>query len=83
MFCVFDDPYYRPQATPEAMARYYRGFYRNFSPELFGKLCKILEIDPEKRLHSFSKGMKRFVFPMEFSGSSPEPSSTSFAPSFS
>lgn len=58
-FCVFDDPYHLPQATPESMARYYRGFYRNFSPELFAKLCKILDIDPEKRLNSFSKGMKR------------------------
>lgn len=59
MFCVFDDPYYLPQATPESMARYYRGFYRNFSPELFAKLCKILGIDPKKRLNSYSKGMKR------------------------
>ncbi len=58
-FCVFDEPYYLPQSTPESMARYYRGFYRDFSPELFGKLCKILDIDPEKRLNSFSKGMKR------------------------
>lgn len=58
-FCVFDDPYYLPQATPELMARYYRGFYLNFSPELFVKLCKILDIDPQKRLNSFSKGMKR------------------------
>ena len=58
-FCVFDEPYYLPQATPDSMARYYRGFYRDFSPELFEKLCRILEIDPQKRLNSFSKGMKR------------------------
>jgi ABC-2 type transport system ATP-binding protein len=58
-FSIFDESYYLPQSTPAAMARYYRGFYRDFSPELFAKLCKILEIDPDKRLNSFSKGMKR------------------------
>ncbi len=58
-FCIFDESYYLPQATPESMTRYYRGFYRDFSPELFLRLCKILEIDLEKRLNSFSKGMKR------------------------
>lgn len=58
-FCVFDESYYLPQSTPEAMARYYGGFYPNFSPELFAKLCGILDIDPRKRINSFSKGMKR------------------------
>ena len=32
-FCVFDEPYYLPQSTPDAMARYYGGFYPNFSKE--------------------------------------------------
>ena len=36
-FCVFDEPYYLPQSTPEAMARYYSGFYPNFSKEVFDK----------------------------------------------
>lgn len=58
-FCVFDDPYYLPQSTPEAMARYYGGFYPNFSKEIFDKLCRIFGFDKNKRLNSFSKGMKR------------------------
>ena len=59
MFCVFDDPYYLPQSTPESMARYLCGFYPKFSTELFSKLCKIFGFDQQKRLNSFSKGMKR------------------------
>lgn len=59
MFSVFDDPYYLPQSTPESMARYYCGFYPNFSAELFSKLCTIFEIDKTKRINAFSKGMKR------------------------
>lgn len=59
MFCVFDDPYYLPQSTPESMARYYSGFYPNFSTELFTKLSAIFGFDKDKRLNSFSKGMKR------------------------
>ena len=58
-FCVFDEPYYLPQSTPEAMARYYSGFYPNFSKEVFDKLCRIFGYDKDKRLNSFSKGMKR------------------------
>ena len=58
-FYVFDDPYYLPQSTPEAMARYYGGFYPNFSKEIFDKLCRIFGFDKNKRLNSFSKGMKR------------------------
>lgn len=59
MFCVFDDPYYLPQATPESMAKYYSGFYPNFSIELFFKLSTIFGFDKNKRINSFSKGMKR------------------------
>ncbi len=59
MFCVFDDPYYLPQSTPEAMARYYSGFYPHFSADVFAKLCTIFGFDKQKRLNSFSKGMKR------------------------
>lgn len=58
-FCVFDDPYYLPQSTPEEMARYYGGFYPNFSNEVFDKLSRIFGYDKTKRLNSFSKGMKR------------------------
>lgn len=58
-FCVFDEPYYLPQSTPDAMARYYGGFYPNFSKEIFDKLCRIFGFDKNKRINSFSKGMKR------------------------
>ena len=58
-FCVFDDPFYLAQSTPEAMARYYSGFYPNYSHEVFLKLAAIFGFDTQKRLNSFSKGMKR------------------------
>ena len=58
-FCVFDEPFYLPQSTPEEMARYYGGFYPKFSNEVFDKLSRIFGYDKAKRLNSFSKGMKR------------------------
>lgn len=58
-FCVFDEPFYLPQSTPEDMARCYSGFYPNFSKEIFDKLCLVFGFDKKKRLNSFSKGMKR------------------------
>lgn len=58
-FCVFDEPYFLPQSTPEGMARYYSGFFPNYSQDLFAKLASIFGFDKSKRLNTFSKGMKR------------------------
>ena len=59
LFFVSDDIYFLPQATMDEMADFYRGYYSAFSRERYEKLCGIFPIDPKKRLHTFSKGMKR------------------------
>lgn len=59
LFLIPDDPYVLPQASLNTMAAFYRGFYPNFSMETYHKLTEIFGLDPQKRLSSFSKGMKR------------------------
>ena len=41
------------------MKNYYKGFYPNFSEEIFNKLNSAIKLPEKKRLDKFSKGMKR------------------------
>ena len=41
------------------MKNYYKGFYPNFSEEIFDKLNSAIKLPEKKRLDKFSKGMKR------------------------
>lgn len=41
------------------MERFYKTFYSQFSSELFFKLQKQLQLPPQRKLATFSKGMKR------------------------
>lgn len=59
IFFVADDLYFLPQSTINDMARFYRGIYSAFSEERYAKLCSIFPLDPQKKIHTFSKGMKR------------------------
>lgn len=59
IFHVSDELYFLPQSTMNDMADFYSGQYSAFSRELYAKLCDRFPIDPKKKLHTFSKGMKR------------------------
>ncbi|MCI8650244.1 MAG: ABC transporter ATP-binding protein [Anaerotruncus sp.] len=59
IFFLADDLYFLPQSNMNDMARFYKGVYSNFSEERYAKLCTIFPLDPKKKLHTFSKGMKR------------------------
>lgn len=59
LFFVPGDPYYYPNATPAQMMRTYAGLYRHFDEEHCRTLLKDFELDPERRIATFSKGMKR------------------------
>lgn len=59
MFYVPDDIYFEPFSSIEKMAKFYSGYYPNFSFETLDKLCGVFGLDKKSRLNSFSKGMQR------------------------
>lgn len=59
MFFVPDDIWFEPFSTIEKMAKFYCGYYPNFSFELMDKLCGVFGLDKNAKLNSFSKGMQR------------------------
>lgn len=59
MFYVPDDIYFQPYASMEKMARFYNGYYPNFSFDTFRKLAEVFELNTKARLNGFSKGMQR------------------------
>ncbi len=59
MFYVPDDIYFQPYANMEKMAKFYNGYYPDFSFETFHKLAEVFGLDTKARLNGFSKGMQR------------------------
>lgn len=59
VFYVPDDIYFQPYSSMEKMARFYNGYYPNFSFDTFHKLAEVFGLDTKARLNSFSKGMQR------------------------
>lgn len=56
---ITDDPYYFTGATMKEMALYLDKMYPSFSMEKFEKTAGMFPLDVNKKLSSFSKGMKR------------------------
>ena len=59
MFYVPDDIYFAPYANMEKMAKFYNGFYPDFSFDTFRKLSEVFGLDTKARINGFSKGMQR------------------------
>lgn len=59
LFFLADEVFFFQNATMNSMAEFYRGLYRNWSEELYQKLCVTFPISAAKRLSTFSKGMQR------------------------
>ena len=59
LFYVTDEPYYFPNANLQTMRDFYCGFYPKWSDNSFQKLVELLQLDPNKKIPDFSKGMKR------------------------
>ncbi|MGN0578757.1 MAG: ABC transporter ATP-binding protein [Ruminiclostridium sp.] len=59
VFFINDETVQFSNMTLTDMKNYYSRFYDSFSPELFDKLHKAIELPLKKRLNTFSKGMKR------------------------
>ena len=59
VFYISDETTQFSDMTLGAMMRYYKMFYPSFDSELFDKLAGVVELLLDKKLHEFSKGMKR------------------------
>ena len=59
LFFISDETVQFSDMTLGAMRKYYKMFYKSFDDALFERLVKIVELPLDKKLHEFSKGMKR------------------------
>ena len=59
VFFISDETVQFNNMTLSQMKAYYKKFYSSFSDELFEKLLDIVKLPTNKKLMSFSKGMKR------------------------
>ncbi len=59
MFYVPDDIYFQKYSSMEKMAKFYNGYYPDFSFETFHRLAEVFGLDTKARINGFSKGMQR------------------------
>ncbi|MCM1264303.1 MAG: ABC transporter ATP-binding protein [Butyrivibrio sp.] len=61
LFFIADEPYFFANATPSAMERYYGTIYENFNKEEFYKYLETFNLDKNRKVSTFSKGMKKLL----------------------
>ncbi|MCR4926159.1 MAG: ABC transporter ATP-binding protein [Clostridiales bacterium] len=59
MFYVPDDLYFISNASMDKMAKFYSGYYPNFSFETYEKMAEVFGLNKTDRINGFSKGMQR------------------------
>ncbi len=59
IFYISDDQYFFSNGTPSDMLKFYQTWYPAFDPERFKKLMGILNLDVNRKINTFSKGMKK------------------------
>lgn len=60
-FYISDDQYFFNNATPNDLKKYYRVVYPNFDDTRFDTLMKQFDLDPKRKINTYSKGMKKQV----------------------
>lgn len=60
-YYISDDQYYFSNSTPQDLKAYYKVMYKNFDSSRFDKLLKQFDLDPKRKINTFSKGMKKQV----------------------
>ena len=58
-FYISDDQYYFPNSTPKEYAAFYETYYPEFDTERFYKLLEKIDLPLERKIRTFSKGMKK------------------------
>jgi ABC-2 type transport system ATP-binding protein len=59
LFYISDDIYYFTNCNPEELGDYYARHYADFDRALYNKLLHAFNLDPKRKINTFSKGMKR------------------------
>lgn len=59
VFFINDETVQFGNYTLKALKKYYKSYYRNFSEEMFEELRKRVNLPLDKKINTFSKGMKR------------------------
>ena len=59
IFYISDDQYFLPNATPRDMAGFYQDYYASFDSVRFDEMLGNFQLKPDRRIHTFSKGMKK------------------------
>lgn len=60
-FYICDDQYFFSNITPKELALYYSRIYPKFDMAQFNRLMHNFELNPDKKINTFSKGMKKQV----------------------
>lgn len=58
-FYISDDQYYFNNATPKDIKSFYTSIYPEFDNDCFNKLTNQFELDINRKINTFSKGMKK------------------------
>ncbi|MCR5155400.1 MAG: ABC transporter ATP-binding protein [Butyrivibrio sp.] len=59
IFYISDEQYFLPNSTPSEMANFYENIYPGFDKLRFHKMCTGFGLDTNRRISTFSKGMKK------------------------
>ena len=59
VFFINDETVQFGSFTLKKLKDYYKGFYPNFSEEIYRKMLKAVDLPENKKIETFSKGMKR------------------------
>ena len=63
IFYISDDQYFFKTGTPKDMLKFYQTYYVGFNSEKFKALMKAFDLDINRKINTFSKGMKNFRIP--------------------
>lgn len=59
LFFIADEPYFFANANARTMERYYSGVYEEFNREEYYKYLESFNLDANRKIGTFSKGMKK------------------------
>lgn len=59
IFYISDDQYFFKTGTPKDMLKFYQTYYKAFDTEKFYSLMKAFGLDVNRKINTFSKGMKK------------------------
>lgn len=61
IFYISDDQFYFPNVTPSDLISFYKNYYPNFDESRFREFLKNFDLDYNRKINTFSKGMKKQI----------------------